>query len=34
MEYKINAPVSADQFIDLLTRSTLGEALPREQDQP
>lgn len=28
IEYKINAPMSADQFIDLLTRSTLGERRP------
>ena len=28
IEYKINAPVSADQFIDLLRRSTLDERRP------
>lgn len=28
IEYKINAPISADQFIDLLNRSTLGERRP------
>ena len=28
IEYRINAPVSADQFIDLLTRSTLAERRP------
>lgn len=28
IEYRINAPVSADQFIDLLHRSTLGERRP------
>lgn len=28
IEYKINAPISADQFIDLLVRSTLGERRP------
>ena len=28
IDYKINAPVSADQFIDLLQRSTLGERRP------
>ena len=28
IEYKINAPVSTEQFIDLLTRSTLGERRP------
>lgn len=28
IEYKINAPITADQFIDLLARSTLGERRP------
>ncbi len=28
IEYKINAPVSSDQFIDLLRRSTLAERRP------
>ncbi len=28
IEYKINTPVSADQFIELLRRSTLGERRP------
>ena len=28
IEYKINSPVSAGQFIDLLHRSTLGERRP------
>ena len=28
IEYKINAPVSADQFIELLRQSTLGERRP------
>ena len=28
IEYKINGPVTADQFIDLLARSTLGERRP------
>lgn len=28
IEYRINATVSTDQFIDLLTRSTLGERRP------
>ena len=28
IEYKINAPLNADQFIDLLVRSTLGERRP------
>lgn len=28
IEYKINATVSTDQFIDLLTRSTLGQRRP------
>ena len=28
IEYKINAPVSIDQFIDLLVRSGLGERRP------
>ena len=30
IEYKINAPVSADQFIDPLRESTLGERRPIE----
>lgn len=30
IEYKINAPVSADQFIGLLRESTLGERRPIE----
>ncbi|RLA45331.1 MAG: GNAT family N-acetyltransferase [Gammaproteobacteria bacterium] len=30
IEYKINTPVSADQFIDLLRESTLGERRPIE----
>lgn len=28
IEYRINAPISADQFIDLLARSTLGKRRP------
>ena len=28
IEYKINVPLSADQFIDVLKRSTLGERRP------
>lgn len=28
IEYTINVPISADQFIDLLIRSTLGERRP------
>lgn len=28
IEYRINAPVTVDQFIDLLARSTLGERRP------
>ncbi|KAF1684698.1 GNAT family N-acetyltransferase [Pseudoxanthomonas broegbernensis] len=28
IDYRINIPISADQFIDLLTRSTLGERRP------
>ena len=28
IEYKINAPISPDQFIDILKRSTLGERRP------
>lgn len=28
IEYKINAPVNTDQFIELLTNSTLGERRP------
>lgn len=28
LEYKVNAPVTAEQFIDLLVRSTLGERRP------
>ncbi|MEY2333186.1 GNAT family N-acetyltransferase [Acidithiobacillus ferrianus] len=30
IEYKINAPVSTDQFIELLRESTLGERRPIE----
>lgn len=30
IDYKINAPVSTDQFIDLLNASTLGERRPVE----
>lgn len=30
IEYKINTPVSTDQFIDLLRESTLGERRPIE----
>jgi len=30
IEYKINAPVSTDQFIELLLESTLGERRPVE----
>lgn len=30
IEYKINAPVSTDQFIELLRESTLGERRPVE----
>jgi len=30
IEYKINAPVSTDQFIGLLRESTLGERRPIE----
>ena len=30
IEYKVNAPVSADQFIELLRESTLGERRPIE----
>lgn len=28
IDYKINTPISTDQFIDLLVRSTLGERRP------
>jgi len=28
IEYRINVPITADQFIDLLERSTLGERRP------
>ena len=28
IEYKINAPLTADQFIDVLNRSTLGQRRP------
>jgi GNAT superfamily N-acetyltransferase len=28
IDYRINAPVTADQFIDVLTRSSLGERRP------
>ncbi|MBI5376293.1 MAG: GNAT family N-acetyltransferase, partial [Candidatus Schekmanbacteria bacterium] len=28
IEYKVNAPVTADQFIELLRESTLGERRP------
>ena len=30
IKYKINAPISTEHFIDLLTRSTLGERRPLE----
>lgn len=30
IEYKVNSPITADQFIDLLQRSTLGERRPVE----
>jgi hypothetical protein len=30
IEYKINAPVSTDQFIELLLQSTLSERRPIE----
>jgi hypothetical protein len=30
VEYKTNAPISADQFIELLCKSTLGERRPIE----
>ena len=33
IEYKINEPVSTDQFIDLLKTSTLGERRPLEDRQ-
>ncbi|MEQ3692333.1 MAG: GNAT family N-acetyltransferase [Thalassolituus sp.] len=33
IEYKINEPVSTDQFIDLLKTSTLGERRPVEDRQ-
>ena len=28
IDYKINEPISADQFIDVLNRSTLGQRRP------
>ena len=28
IEYKVNAPITTQQFIDLLSRSTLGERRP------
>ena len=28
IEYKVNAPVTSDQFIELLSESTLGERRP------
>lgn len=28
IEYKVNEPITADQFVDLLNRSTLGERRP------
>jgi hypothetical protein len=30
IEYKINTPISTDQFIELLHESTLGERRPIE----
>lgn len=30
IEYKVNVPISADQFIEVLNRSTLGERRPVE----
>ncbi|QJD59220.1 GNAT family N-acetyltransferase [Pseudomonas sp. gcc21] len=33
IEYRINAPLSTDQFIDLLIRSTLGERRPVQDRQ-
>lgn len=33
IKYKINAPITADQFIDLLNRSTLGERRPVDDRQ-
>ena len=33
IEYKINAPVSTDQFIELLRESTLGERRPIEDQE-
>ena len=30
IEYKINTPVTTDQFIELLRKSTLGERRPIE----
>jgi GNAT superfamily N-acetyltransferase len=33
IEYKINTPVSADQFIELLNESTLGERRPVDDRQ-
>jgi hypothetical protein len=33
IEYQINAPVSTDQFIELLRESTLGERRPIKYQQ-
>jgi len=33
IEYKINAPVSTDQFINLLRKSSLGERRPIEDQE-
>lgn len=33
IEYRINAPITTDQFIDLLARSTLGERRPVQDRQ-
>jgi len=33
LEYKINLPISADQFIELLRESTLGERRPIEDHE-
>ncbi len=33
IEYKINEPISTDQFIDLLVNSTLGERRPIDDHQ-
>jgi ribosomal protein S18 acetylase RimI-like enzyme len=30
IEYKVNAPITADQFVDVLNRSTLGQRRPIE----